>query len=233
MTAPQFFARARGFAVATGPERCFYCGGACAQAHSAAKLVKSSFTARDTVCGGDWVCDGCVAAMDERGDVTLLDGTERSGQKLRCYSWIVTEGEARGATKAHRDALLRICLAPPAPPYVICLSDSGQKHLLYRAVVCRSPDTATVTLEAEPVSYRPAELAARVAITKRISAAAGKPALGEPLSMRQQIVVAERFGVELIDLWMRVCDTPLSRLAAWLTPSKKECELEYPPTART
>ncbi|HSH29696.1 MAG TPA: hypothetical protein VK971_07300, partial [Thiohalobacter sp.] len=103
--------------------------------------MKSSFTGLDTVFapGSEYVCDGCVACMQEKGDVTLLDGEERSGQKLRAYSWVVTEKAARAATKSHRKTVRGLCLSPPAPPFSIVIGGIGkkmpQRHLLYRGVV--------------------------------------------------------------------------------------------------
>lgn len=143
LTAPQLFALARGRLVRTGDHRCWYCGGAaCDDAPSAEEHVKSSFTARSTAMRGTRVCDGCLATMDERADITLLDGTHRSGQRVRCYSWLIWRAGngwcARAATRSHRQHIASWLLDPPAPPWVCSLSDSGQKHLLYLARVCLS-----------------------------------------------------------------------------------------------
>lgn len=227
----RLFSFARKSEYYDGAHRCFYCGTPCSDYFAARQYVKQSFTSRDTVCGGDYVCGGCVCALDEKATVTLPDGEQRDGQKTRCYSWVFSEAGATAATKAHREWLLQQCLSPPEPPYGICISDSGQRQLLYRSQVCHSRETITVTLEGDPVTYIPQQLIERLGMTKQIAAATGKPALAEGLTTRQQMLVIEYHGPigesVLID-WLRCEHEPLSRLAAWFTPAKKECEFEYP-----
>lgn len=232
MTAPQLFAACRGLTVRLGEQRCYYCGGACDGAIESASVVLKSFTARDTICGGAHVCDGCIAAMDEQADITLADGQQRAAQRVRCYSWVVGDHRAVAATKAHRAQLLSACLTPPAGEYVICLSDNGQKHLLYRAVVGRSRERVTVTLEGERVHYTPRELVERLSLIKKIIAATGKPALAEPLSYSAGMRIIDHTRDEnLPDQWQAVRGEPLSRLAVWLAPAKEECANEYPACA--
>lgn len=227
----ELFAKARRHEYHSGDQRCFYCGTPCGDDFPSKQYVKQSFTSRDTVCGGEYVCGGCVCALQEKTTVTLPDGEQRDSQKTRCYSWVFSESSAIAATKSHRDWLLQQCLSPPEPPFVICISDSGQKQLLYRSQVCHSRDTITVTLEGDPITYTPQQLTERLRLTKQVAAAAGKPALAESLTTRQQMLVIEYHGPigesVLID-WLRCQDEPLSRLAAWFTPAKKECEIEFP-----
>lgn len=227
----ELFATARGYAYSAGAEHCFYCGTSCDQSFTSAKYVKQSFTSRDTVCGGNYVCGGCVAALDEQATIELPTGEVRTGQKTRCYSWVFNRGRALAATKAHREWLVGVCLYPPEPPFVVCLSDSGQKHLLYRGKVCHSREVLTVTLEAEPITFRPQELTERMQLAKRIAAAIGKPSLAEPLSLNQQMGVINYHGLgvePVLNAWLAVQNQPLSRLAGWFCPAQKECKLEYP-----
>lgn len=223
MTGPQLFAIARGIELNDGCHRCFYCMAPCDSQFTSRQYVKDSFTGRDTVAGGDVVCRGCVEALQEKTTVRLADGKIRDGQKIRCYSWVFNRDVAIAATKAHRDWLLGKCLDPISPPFVICLSDNGQKHLLYRSVVNYSPQLITVTLEAEHITYCPCDLVARVELTKRIAAALGQPALGEYPTPSAQMRVVEHYQDEsLLSDWLKVHSNPLTRLAAWFTPSKKE-----------
>jgi len=208
---------------------CFFCGGTCGEDVAAKDFVKSSFTGLDTVTLSSWVCLGCVASQGEKDQVILPDGEIREGQKIRGYSWVITAKGRTSCTKAHRDWIMHQCLSPPETPFVICLTDSGQKHLLYRAVVCWSRDVITATLEGERIDYTPDALVERLALCKQIAAATGKPALKEALSPQSQMRIVEHHDSEKpLALWLEVQTEPLSRLAAWLCPAKEECLNEYP-----
>lgn len=232
-TAPQLFAIARGIDVNVGPYRCFFCGGECNDSLPSQVVVKDSFTSRDTVCGGEYVCRGCVAAMDEDAEIQLADGEVRQSQKVRGYSWVISK-HAIACTKSHRAWLCGICLAPPAPPFVISISDSGQKHLLYRAVVCHSRDVITITLEGERVTYRPVELTSRMLLCRKLIAATGKPALAESVTPRFAMnVIGYHRNESLITTWLECREQSLSRLATWLSPAKESCLSEFPVTSPT
>lgn len=227
-TATQLFSGIR----PSGRERCFYCGCQCDETHRSIDHVKSSFTSRDTVVGGDYVCSGCVAAMNESAAIEMIDGERRDGQMVRGYSWIVTD-RALAATKAHRELIRQLCLSPSKTPFVICISDSGQKHLLYRAVVCYSRDVVTVTLEGERITYRPEELSIRIDLAERIIACVGKIAAAGPLSPRDgmRIVEHHEHGELILSTWLECREQPLTRLALWLSAPMKECNERYRPIA--
>jgi CRISPR type IV-associated protein Csf1 len=231
ITAPQLFARAGGLALRTGLHRCYLCGGSCGTDTPQSALVGKSFTARDTVCGGDWICDGCVAAMNEQATISLACGGRRDGQKVRGYSWVIGRS-VTAATKSHREWMLTQCIAPPEPPYVICISDSGQRHLLYRSAVCYSREQITASLEGERIDYTPSSLNERLELCRRLVAATGKPALADPLSHSAAMRIIAHHGDEsLVSLWQAVREQPLSRLAAWLCEPKEECLARYPAAA--
>lgn len=227
---PELLAASHGIAC-KGPHRCFYCGAPCDGTSSVKEYVAKSFTARSTVAnpGSLGICEGCVLAMREGATICMIDGEERIGQKMRGYSWVLLDGNAFAATKAHLKQLRETCLALPEPPFAIVLSDSGQTHQLYRGVANHSSETVTVTLEAERVTYRPEELRGRLALCGKLVAATGKPALKGPVSVRFAISVSEYFrdGESLVEEWDRVREQPLSRLAAWLCPNKESCSHEY------
>lgn len=224
-TAPQLFA---GIGPA-GAETCFYCGGSCEPIHSASEIVKKSFTGLDTVTLSNWVCPGCVDSMQEKCDIVQIDGERRRGQKIRGYSWVITSKEKHACTKSHRERLQRLCINPPEPPFVICISDSGQKHLLYRAVVNASRELVTVTLEGEAITYQTHELVARIDLCKRVAAATGKPALKEIMSPQTQMRIVEHYeSAEFLAAWLDCFSEPLTRLAVWLCPPKDECLHEFP-----
>lgn len=212
-----------------GDEQCFYCGGQCDQQYAASKVVKSSFTGLDSVTLSDWVCRGCVESMNEKETIRLACGEVRAGQKVRCYSWIITEFERVACTKSHREYLLAACLSPPDPPWCISITDSGQKQLLYRGVVNHGSPLVTVTLEGEPITYKVEQLAERLELCKRVCAATGKPAMKEVMAPQSQMRIIEHYDDEsILAAWLDCQSEPLTRLAAWLCPPKEDCLRDYP-----
>lgn len=218
------FQRAHGREFRTGEHRCFYCGATCAAHNPTSQYVKDSFTGRDAVAapGSQWVCDGCVSCLVEDADLTTHDGQQRTGQKIRGYSWVLTESRAVAATKADREFLRATCWVPPDQPYCIVISDSGQKHLLYRAPVNWSRDRVTVLLETERVTYAPWELERRIATCLVLIALTGKPALSEGFNRRQRMDIVAAEGEAALRHWDAVCGEPLTRMAIWLSPGKIE-----------
>lgn len=174
--------------------------------------------------------------MNEKATVQMADGELRHKQKIRSYSWVITSNSATAASKSHRRWLLQQCLDPPQPPFAIVLSDSGQKHLLYRGQVSHSREIVTVTLEGEPITYRPDKIHSRLELCKQVAAVLGKPALNETPTPASLAKVIEHHNDEsLPDRWLSVREQSLTRLAIWFTPAKKECDIEYPnrpPNAR-
>lgn len=206
-----------------GDAVCFYCFGKCPERHLASKIVKKSFTGLDSVSLSKWVCEGCIAAMGEYSDIEMADGEKRVGQKIRCYSWVVDLGGHTAYSKTHRAQLRSVCVNPPSPPFVICISDSGQKHLLYRSKVCWSREQVVVTLEGDVIDYTPEALADRIALCVRVCSVVGRPAMAAGLNAMQCMSVCETFGESVLSEWLAVCGQSLTRLAVWLCPSKEEC----------
>lgn len=237
MTVPQLFAAAHGIEC-VGDNRCFFCGAPCAAQHPTAHFVKDSFTGRTEVRspGSSWICNGCVLCLRESATCPMLDGTERVVTKcaMRTWSWLVTKGKVCAGSKANLECWRELCVKPPLPPFAIVLSDSGQKHLLYRGVVNHSQESIVVTLETEKIAYRPSDLASRLALCEYLIAATGKPAIAEPPTIRLGMAVLTRFrsrGEALLENWLRVQAEPLSRLAVWLSPNHERCaELHEPDT---
>lgn len=233
MTVPELMLLALKDTPSIGPHRCFYCAAPCGENNPASVHVKDTFTGRNEVpCpGSPWVCDGCVLCLREKADVVLIDGEKRTGQKVRSFSWVLVDGMAFAATKAHLARLRDLCLVGRSDPWAIVLSDSGQKHLLYRGVVnCGSSQPWTVTLEGELIAYTQIELEHRLQLCGRLIAATGKPALAEPLNVRFGIAVLDRYprrGELMLEQWGDVREEPLTRLALWLSPGKEEAIREY------
>jgi len=223
VTASQLFAQYE----PSGDHRCYYCGGACSDEYPAKKYVKATFTNRDIVArpSSPYVCYGCMESL--RSDyqlITMLDGSTRGPegtdlgqakpQRIRMYSWIITSGGPVAATK---------------PPFVIILSDSGQKNLIFRAPVAHARDGFPVMLEEEVIDVERELLEERIQLVTRVVAVVGKPGTLEPASVGKAIQFDNYYGdLEVFDAWEVVKSQPISRLAAWLAPNKESAQNEYP-----
>ena len=218
-----------------GHRFCFFCGAKCGEGNTTVEHLKDSFTGWSSVArpASKYVCDGCVWCMRDTAEIHKIDGTSAiiSRAAVRAFSWIVTMESALAASKSHFAELRQACLnGLPSDAWAIVLSDSGQKHLLYRGAVNQGGSEWTVTLEEEPITYRSEQLASRLELCKKLAAVRGKPSLAEPIDANFAIAVASHFrdGDSLLQEWSKVWGQPLSRLAAWLTPRKDECLELYP-----
>jgi len=235
-TLPELFAHARGIGC-VGPHRCFYCGASCAEKYSSDDFVKETFNGYLDVSYpyGKYVCEGCVLCLADAATIRQICGKESFVKKnaMRLFSWIVTGTEVWAATKAHLSQLRSLCLGPPQPPFAFSLSEQGQKHLLYRGVVNHGREPYTLTLEGDRVLVYRTELESRLLLFRRVAAACGKPSLLEPDTTWAATMILERYadGEEILETWQRVRQQPLSRLAAFLTPSREECQRDCPETA--
>ena len=217
-----------------GNERCFFCGAVCDGTYPVSRFVKDSFTGWSSVAtpASQSVCVGCSLCFRDAADFIQIDGTPRSLAKnaIRSFSWVVTSASFRAASPAHMDLIRQVCLDPPSPPYAIVLSVSGQTHQLYRGLLVNDPKMAGVTLEGEPIRYHAHDLRSRLDLATRICAATGKPALALPINSTSATRIIQRRpdGVTDLEEWLAVRLFPLSRLAAWLCPTKETAERDYP-----
>lgn len=231
ISATQLLARALGFPLNDGTEVCFYCGGNCNGSLRKSDFVRSTFNDWRLVAfpNSESICDGCAVAIREDTDVHLVDGTARTGQRMRNYSWIIGPGLALAATKANLDYLRATCLTPPEPPFAITLATSGQKQLIFRSPVNWERETIEVQLEEERVAYQPSKLADRLRLCSQLAAAIGKPALSDTLNAGHVFRVADYYPDYdlLLDQWQAVSGEPLTRLAVFLCPPSAACKEIY------
>lgn len=228
LTTPALLARALGHAQDSGPHACFYCGHACDGSHAVHDYISGCFTGWSAVARPDslYVCSGCVLATRESVE---LDGYDKP-QRMRSMSWVITSASARHYSKGRIADLRAVLLDPPEPPFSLVLAVSGQKHIIYLSPVNQTRGVVTVQFELERVTYRPAALAERIRLCTQIAAATGKPALSEPPTASLAVRLAQYYGgdIEPLMIWFDQWQSPLSRLAAYLTPRKEDCVLEYP-----
>lgn len=226
-TLSELFAVARGKKPLRGAHRCFYCGAMCDESHSIGQWVKPTCTVRQYVMSpsSGFVCAGCAESMCEKSDAVVWgESSPRRGVRIRCFSWVITAAGATAFTKAHVCMLAAICIKPPAPPFGIVLSDSGQKHLIYRGRINRGNAEIEVGLEEEIIHYDPSELAAVLANASGLCAACGKPPLMREPSATMFSACMDAYGnTELAERWAAAWASPVNRLAAWLTPGREQC----------
>jgi CRISPR type IV-associated protein Csf1 len=212
-------------------ENCFYCGNDCGQNNIIKNYLKPTFTNLDIIKtpNSEYICDECIWAFATGNqEITLLDGEIRQGQSPRLYSWIITDKKI-AATKAHIRQLREIILNPPPPPFKIILSDSGQKHLLFRTIWAQSQDNFPIQFEEEQIIVNITELQKRLTIADRLSSAIGKVALNNCERMSYAITI-NNYHDDLTDYenWLNIKNEPLSRLAVWLAKNKEDAGNEYP-----
>lgn len=211
--------------------KCYYCNNNCFHQNYIKDYLKPTFTNHDIAKCPDskYICDECIWAFaTNTEDIYLIDGEIKKNSTPRLFSWIITDKKI-AATKKHIKELRDIILNPPNPPFKIVLSDSGQKHLLFRAIWAQSQDNYPVQFEEERIIVNVAELQRRLIIADKLSAAIGKVAIKNCSKMSYAITVNNYHG-NLTDYenWLNIYNEPLSRLAAWLAKNKEEAGYEYP-----
>lgn len=236
MTASELFA---GNNHNPGTHRCYYCGASCDEQYKTDDYVKDTFTNRDIVKfpQSKYVCRGCVESLGNGEDTMLMiDGTTKVRQNARgmcprMYSWVLFPDHKLAGTKAHVKQWRELLINPPEPPFAVILADSGQKQLIFRAPVAMDRNNFSVMLEDEIIEITPEGLAERIKLATPVCAGLGKPALQGDISFSSYTRMVDYFGdagYEYLEAWLKVKDEPLSRLAAWVSLTREEAQIEYP-----
>ena len=100
--------------------RCWLCGCETETGHPKKKIIKPTFTDHDlaAIPWSDVVCEHCAWALSYR--------------ELRNYSILATGDGLYHPTRAQiREAILN----PPNPPFLLCVAESGQRWLHFKAYV--------------------------------------------------------------------------------------------------
>lgn len=174
MTASMFFAHSEGNAP------CFLCGAPANVPRDT--CIRVGFTNWDETAFPDseFVCAGCAESMNETADCTLIDGEVRDSQRRRLYSWLLAEGVQFAATKKHLLQIRAFILDPPSGPFAVALSNSGQKHFVWRTPTNQAGSNLTrVRLEDDVISINKATFEDRLSLASQAVAACGKPGLYE------------------------------------------------------
>jgi hypothetical protein len=94
--------------------------------------VKDSFTNHDLLRDGSIVCRACLFCFEEKSTILQIKTAREKPQKMRTYSHFVVAGEWYALTKADKRKMRELLASNPT---VAVISESGQKHLLFRARV--------------------------------------------------------------------------------------------------
>jgi len=212
-----------------GDERCFYCGTECESdpEMSVKKKVAKTFTNHDEVKhpSSQYICRGCDESLSSCIDLVLLDGEKRESQRVRTYSWIITQDDRIAATKAHIPLLRNVVCNPPVPPFSIVLSDSGKKQLVFRAPVSLSTEEYSVMLEDETVIVNRNTFPDILMAADYAASMVGKTGLLESTSFGYYSAVQKyENGIEVYERWLEIQKKPIARLAAWLAYGKGKGE---------
>lgn len=124
---------------------CWLCGGETdGKGLPTKKAIKPTFTDHPHA-RAQWsnsICPDCAFCL--------------SARELRNYSTLATAERLSHPTRAEWREIL---INPPAPPFIMCLAVSGQKHLTFKAPVNLDRERFTVLLEERPVYVNPDRLA--------------------------------------------------------------------------
>lgn len=94
------------------------------------KWVKDTFTDFDSLHEGNIISNEAIFCFEEKNEQITKFLCKEKPQKLRSYSIIVSNNTLYLLTKADKRKMY--CLLVNEDPQIVCLSESGQKHLLFR-----------------------------------------------------------------------------------------------------
>jgi len=210
-------------------KNCFYCGNKCNKLFNKKEYVKKTFTNYDIVKYpiSNYICDDCVWAFGSDSKIIMIDKEIRSGNP-RNYSWYITNNKKIAYTKKHIKELRELLLNIPEIPFKIVLSDSGQKHLLFRADFNFEKDNYIIQLEEEKILININKLKEYLYLADRLSAAIGKVAILDCEKI-SYIITIEKYYEDLTDYenWLKIYKKPMAKVAAWLSKNKEEASNEY------
>lgn len=94
------------------------------------KWVKDTFTDHPYLLPGDIICNEALFCFDEQSEFLRQKTGREKPQRFRTYTHIVAGGVWYLLTKADKKQIFE--LITTQNPEIVCLSESGQKHLLFK-----------------------------------------------------------------------------------------------------
>lgn len=93
--------------------------------------VKDTFTNFDNLKQGDIICEQCLFKFDERSEILAKKVGKEKSQRMRNYSHFILDGEWIPLGKDKKSQMADLLLNHN--PTTVVISESGQKHLWFRA----------------------------------------------------------------------------------------------------
>ena len=229
MRASKFFGKSE-----TGTDVCAFCAAQIKGELAKKDFIKDTFTDYGDLLspGSPYICAGCAASLgDCVQPLRMIDGTQKTdkpgaGRPLanRMFSWVCHGDTVLAATKAHVRQLRDFILdAPAGEECAVVLSDSGQKHHIFKTpVFIADGRNVTVRLEDETIRAEVSLLALWLDILDSMTEKIGKPALLDtPSPMQVSMLLDAGLSEGDIMKWFQdLQGTPFGRLAAWLARPK-------------
>ena len=128
---------ATGCEIPDAPGRCWLCGGPAFDPTPRSEWVRDTFMDHDRVAApeSDVICAACVwATSDHNVELQQLTGKDKP-QRMRNYSHVVADGRWIPLTKGQKREMAELLLSPHGLPELAVISESGQKHLIFKARV--------------------------------------------------------------------------------------------------
>ena len=229
MRASKFFGKSE-----PGEDFCAFCAAQIKGELAKKDFIKDTFTDYGELLRPDspYICAGCAASLGDCAQpLRMIDGTQKTdkpgaGRPLasRMFSWVCHGDTVLAATKAHIRQLRDFILTTPVgEECAVVLSDSGQKHHIFKTpVFIADGQNVTVRLEDETIRAEVSMLAHWLDILDSMTEKIGKPALLDTPSPMQVSMLLEAGLSESNTLkWFQELQgTPVGRLAAWLARPK-------------
>lgn len=217
-----------------GDDTCAFCAAKIRGEILKKDYIKDTFTDyHELLCpDSPYICNGCAASLGECVQpLKMIDGSQKTdkpgaGRALanRWFSWICHGSTVLAATKAHIRQLREFALnAPRGEECAIILSDSGQKHCIFKAPTFFADGIRIIArLEDETIYADVCELSNWLDVLDQMSAVIGKPALLDTLSPVQvaSLLDASISEAGIMQWFNEIQHLPLGRLAAWLSRPK-------------
>lgn len=127
------------------PGQCYLCGSRFDIGVPLAAALRDSFNNRDIAAcpDGQGFCCPCAFSFNERLNIPGHD----KPQKFRTYSHFVSDSGWLLLSKASKARMQEFLLTPHAGWWAACITESGQKHLLFRCPVNYGPGRFRIQFE--------------------------------------------------------------------------------------